>query len=157
MCCTTTAVYADDYESGAEVTYHLQVIHADGSEVKVPFADKPEIIHTGSSLKLTSSELEMEYPEGTLSYFTIVTQSGPNGINETTIIPGKEKTLITDSSITYTGGSPGATVTIAHINGTIVAQGTLDSDGAAIIPFAPEKGGIYVINSGKTTFKIIKK
>lgn len=157
LCCAPTAAFAEEPESEAQTVFMLKVVHTDGSEVKVPFSNRPEIVHTGTALKLTSTDLEMEYADGELDHFTIVEEAPGSGIGQTAADHTNASTVISANSIVYTGGTPGATVTVVAIDGTIVAKATLDADGAAVISFAPAKGGIYVINSGKTTFKIIKK
>ena len=38
------SVLAQEPDAAEEVTYHLKVVHTDGSEVKVPFARSPGIV-----------------------------------------------------------------------------------------------------------------
>lgn len=156
LCCAPTAAFAEEAESEAQTVFMLKVVHTDGSEVKVPFSNRPEIVHTGTALKLTSTDLEMEYADGELDHFTVIEEKA-SGIAPTIADQSNARTIISDTNIIYTGGTPGAMVTVVAINGQIITKATLDADGSAVIPFAPEKGCIYVINSGKTTFKILKK
>lgn len=152
-----TAVHAEEPDAAEEVTYHLKVVHTDGSEVKVPFDQRPEIAYTGNVLKLTAGDMSVEYAEGEMDYFTIVEEKGQSGINRNLADRNGAASVITDRAIVYSGGTPGAMVTVVGINGAVVARATLDDGGNAVIPFTPQKGQIYVVNSGKTTFKIIKK
>lgn len=152
-----TAVHAEEPDAAEEVTYHLKVVHTDGSEVKVPFDQRPEIAYTGNVLKLTAGDMSVEYAEGEMDYFTIVEEKGQSGINRNLADRNGAASVITDRAIVYSGGTPGAMVTVVGINGAVVARATLDDRGNAVIPFTPQKGQIYVVNSGKTTFKIIKK
>lgn len=152
-----TAVHAEEPDAAEEVTYHLKVVHTDGSEVKVPFDQRPEIAYTGNVLKLTAGDMSVEYAEGEMDYFTIVEEKGQSGINRNLADRNGAASVITDRAIVYSGGTPGAMVTVVGINGVVVARATLDDGGNAVIPFTPQKGQIYVVNSGKTTFKIIKK
>lgn len=149
---------AEEPGAAEEVTYHLKVVHTDGSEVKVPFDQRPEIAYTGNVLKLTAGDMSVEYAEGDMDYFTIVEEEkGQSGINRNLADRNDAGSVITDRAIVYSGGTPGAMVTVVDINGAVVARATLDDRGNAVIPFSPRKGQIYVVNSGKTTFKIIKK
>ena len=148
---------AQEPDAAEEVTYHLKVVHTDGSEVKVPFDQRPEIAYTGNVLKLTAGDMSVEYAEGEMDYFTIVEEKGQSGINRNLADRNGAASVITDRAIVYSGGTPGAMVTVVGINGVVVARATLDDGGNAVIPFTPQKGQIYVVNSGKTTFKIIKK
>lgn len=148
---------AQEPDAAEEVTYHLKVVHTDGSEVKVPFDQRPEIAYTDNVLKLTAGDMSVEYAEGEMDYFTIVEEKGQSGINRNLADRNGAASVITDRAIVYSGGTPGAMVTVVGINGAVVARATLDDRGNAVIPFTPQKGQIYVVNSGKTTFKIIKK
>lgn len=148
---------AQEPDAAEEVTYHLKVVHTDGSEVKVPFDQRPEIAYTGNVLKLTAGDMSVEYAEGDMDYFTIVEETGQSGIIRNPADRNGAASVITDRAIVYSGGTPGAMVTVVGINGAVVARATLDDRGNAVIPFTPQKGQIYVVNSGKTTFKIIKK
>lgn len=157
LCIMPASAIADEPEAPLEVTYHLKVVRTDGSEVKVPFDKRPEITYTGTLLKLTAGDMTVEYPEGDMDYFTIVEEKGQGGIDRNTMDNNGAGSVISDRAIIYSGGVPGAAVTVVGINGAIVARATLDDEGNAVIPFSPQKGQIYVVNSGKTTFKIIKK
>lgn len=157
LCIMPASAIADEPEAPLEVTYHLKVVRTDGSEVKVPFDKRPEITYTGTLLKLTAGDMTVEYPEGDMDYFTIVEEKVQGGIDRNTMDNNGAGSVISDRAIIYSGGVPGATVTVVGINGAIVARATLDDEGNAVIPFSPQNGQIYVVNSGKTTFKIIKK
>lgn len=157
MICMPSASYAEDPDSGAETVFHLKVVHTDGSEVCVPFAERPALTCSGTTLVLVSSTMELEYPEGTLDHFTISTETSQGGDAPMITDDMKATATISGEKIIFSGGVPGALLTVAGIDGTTMATATLDAGGNASISVPLRKGGIYVINSGKTTFKIIKK
>lgn len=146
-----------DGDSDSELTYYLRMVGTNGSEVTVPFSEKPEIRYINEALVLMSEEINMEYPNGTLEYFDITTERAQSGLYSVFEDNFSAHGMITDKSIIFTGGIPGDRLTVVAIDGTVLLSARLDEDGNASIPFMQEKKGIYVINSGNTTFKIIKK
>lgn len=157
LLCPPVGAMANDADSDSQLTYYLRMVNVDGTEVIVPFSEKPVITHYNNALVLISDEIDMEYPDGTLEFFDITTERMPDSVSSLQKETSAASGLITDNSIVFTGGTPGAMLTVVSVDGTLIASAHLDKEGRAVIPFAPQKGDIYVINSGKTTFKIIKK
>ncbi|MDE5750324.1 MAG: T9SS type A sorting domain-containing protein [Duncaniella sp.] len=164
LCMAVPRGSAEDAASDTGTTvYHLIVVHKDGSQVKVPFAHLPEFRHDGTALQLTSSELDMTYPAGTLDHFRIEAekvddQGGSTGISrpaaDTAATPGHN---FVAGAIEITGALPGSEATLYNLDGRLVSRTTVEADGSAIIPFADLAPGIYVIKTSNSTFKAIKK
>lgn len=140
----------------AGVNYLVEVVHTDGSTVRVPFEHNPVFSHTGSALKLTSVEFEMEYEEGVLDHFKVVTED-TTGIDRNAVAANTVKPLFTRDGVSFSGATPGDAVVAVALDGTVLARTHVDAEGNAAISLAGANAGVYVIKTGKTTFKIIKK
>lgn len=136
---------------------HLVVYHKDGSEVAVPFHHKPVMTCSGTTITLTSPDMELEYAEGALSHFTIESRREQSVIRMPGASLSTAHATLGRDGILYSGGIPGAKVTVMTADGRMVSTSLLDAEGTAFIPLALEKGAILIVNSGKTSFKIIRK
>jgi len=150
-------VRAQEADSDSPLTYYLRMVGMNGVEVTVPFSERPEIRHENDVLMLVSDNVNLEYPDGALDYFDITTERSQSNVSDISSDASAARSVITNGNIYFSGGTPGASVTVVSIDGSLFASGHLDNDGSAVIPFEPQNSGIYVINSGNTTFKIIKK
>lgn len=158
MClCPALGVMAEDADSDSQTIYYLRVVNTDGSQVCVPFSEKPEIQYSNNAIVLTSEEINMEYPDGTLDFFDITTENTLGSVCRLSTDASLAKGLISDGDIVFTNGTPGAALTVVALDGSVVATARLDNDGNARLPFSPQKSGVYVIKSGNSTFKLIKK
>lgn len=155
--CPTVGALANDTDSDSQLTYYLRMVDKDGLEMIVPFSENPEISHQDNALVLSSDKTYMEFPDGTLEYFDITTEKPANDVYKLADESVRARGGFVGDNICFTGGTPGAPLSVVTIDGSVVISTCLDNEGNAVVPFAPIKGGIYVINSGKTTFKIIKK
>lgn len=163
LCMAVPRGSAQDAASDTGTTvYHLIVVHKDGSQVKVPFAHQPEFRHDGTALQLTSSELDMTYPAGTLDHFRIESEKvndngGSTGISRPATDTAATAHSFVAGAIELTGALPGSEATLYNLDGRIMSRTAVEADGSAIIPFADLAPGIYVIKTSNSTFKAIKK
>lgn len=155
MTLTPVATQAQDVSEGKTV-YYLQVVHKDGSELTVPFADSPKFQHNGEVLKLTSAALDLEYPGGTLDHFKILAQNEPVAVStisaERVGLP-----IISGNVVTVSNAGARQQIVVRTLDGMVVASATTDNEGNATVSLPSEGSYIYIITVNKSTFKILKK
>lgn len=153
--CGASVVSAQDTNQ-QQKTYCLQVIHTDGSELLIPFSQNPQFRHNGQALTLTSADLELEYPEGTLDRFKIVEQSGSNSVHPVFGMASAASLDMNGEMLLISNAAACASLTVCTTDGRIVAKATTDAEGSASVSL-PASAGVYIISIDKTTFKILKK
>lgn len=153
---TTFGISAQDTGSEQEPTFYLQVVNVDGTEVYVPFADMPVITREENSLVLVSESLDLEYPDGTLDYFTVTTEKPESGVGAVKADLQKVGYRISGNSLLLTKGRAGSPVVIASADGKVIASANFDAQGNALLTL-PDSTDIYIIKADQTNFKLIKK
>lgn len=156
LCGVSLTALAENVSSEAEENYYLQIVETDGGELTIPFSERPEISYRDNALVLVSETMDIEYPDGTLDYFTITTTPAESGVilHEQT-----ERAVfrISGDAVYISNAKPGREITVASTNGIILAIGKADANGEAILSVPSQRGGIYLVNTGSSTFKYIKK
>ena len=155
---SVSVVAQDATSSDGALVYHLLVAHKDGSQVKVAFKHRPELRHDGTAIQLTSQELDMTYPDGTLDYFKIIAEPAvPSGIVAPVSGAPAARPVLTSDGVSVSGAQPGDYVTVYTVDGKIAGSAVVDPQGSAEVSLSHYATGIYIIKSGNTTFKMIKK
>lgn len=172
--CGITAATANAEETGnaEEMVYLLVVKHTNGSEIKVPFSENPELTYVGGVLKLTSSEKEMEYASGEFAEMAIEKgkvedPKGPEdpedpkdpddpgsvkGVNNSVSAPH-----INGDQISFSGLTAGSVVSVIDMSGAELGRAIADSEGNASLDMRSNEKGAYVIKTENSTFKLLKK
>lgn len=154
---TVKAQDADSEETTGKLVYHLLVVHKDGSEVKVPFEENPQFYHDGTSLQLSSDSQSIEYPTGSLDHFKILAEkSGDSGVGQVSAID-TTKPAVDGGNVTVSNGKAGDRLVVVTVDGKTVAAATVGESGEAAVSIEALAPGIYIIQSGKTAFKYLKK
>lgn len=149
---------AQDSGQEQEPTFYLKIVDVSGTELFVPFADKPEIVYVDDALLLTYAEDSIEYPDGTLDYFTITDEMPPqSGVAGLAAGFQKVSVNLLPGSMLFTKGTPGAGITACTTDGRLLGTATFNSDGEAILRVAPAKGETIIVKADKSSFKLIRK
>ena len=117
------------------------------------FADQPEVTYTATDLVLTTTQTSVQYPISNLRKVAFEQADMPEGIDE---IEVTKQFTFRDGQIIIEGGSPNALVNIYTIQGALVSQYRLDSDGNAAIPATGMNGAAYILTTGSITFKFMQ-
>lgn len=131
------------------------VLHLNsGAKVSYVLADKPVVTYQGSSLHVSSASLNDEHPIADIDNFTFEKQTSAVG----TIGADEIRITVTCEALTIQGLDDGACVTLADIQGRVLAYATADADGLASISTMRYPAGVYIVSaSGCHAFKIFKK
>lgn len=155
--CATVAAQ-DNNSSEERLSYYLMIAQKDGSQVKVAFKHHPEFRHDGAALQLTSQGLDISYPDGTLDYFKIIAETDtPTGIYSPSTNSKDARPLMTTDGVCVAGAQPGDYLYVYTLDGKIVGNAVVDPEGSAEVSLSRYGAGTYIIKSGNTTFKMIKK
>lgn len=135
-------------EQNVVAIYPLQ-----GEVALFAFADQPELTYTATDLVLTTTQTSVQYPIGNLRKVSFERADMPEGIDE---IEVTKQFTFRDGQIIIEGGSPNALVNIYTIQGVLVSQYRLDSDGNTAIPTTGLNGAAYILTTGSITFKFMQ-
>ena len=135
-------------EQNVVAIYPLQ-----GEVALFAFADQPELTYTATDLVLTTTQTSVQYPISNLRKVSFEHADMPEGIDE---IEVSKQFTFRDGQIIIEGGSPNALVNIYTIQGALVSQYRLDSDGNAAIPATGMNGAAYILTTGSITFKFMQ-
>ena len=135
-------------EQNVVAIYPLQ-----GEVALFAFADQPELTYTATDLVLTTTQTSVQYPISNLRKVSFERADMPEGIDE---IEVSKQFTFRDGQIIIEGGSPNALVNIYTIQGALVSQYRLDSDGNAAIPATGMNGAAYILTTGSITFKFMQ-
>lgn len=135
-------------EQNVVAIYPLQ-----GEVALFAFADQPELTYTATDLVLTTTQTSVQYPISNLRKVAFERADMPEGIDE---IEVSKQFTFRDGQIIIEGGSPNALVNIYTIQGALVSQYRLDSDGNAAIPATGMNGAAYILTTGSITFKFMQ-
>lgn len=115
----------------------LNIHQKDGAIISYGFAEKPIVTYTGTSIRLTTSKVEVDYPLANLDKFTF-------GDNDSSQIEVLRTESTNDDMYIY------------NTNGVLVKSIRL-IDGTSSFQTSELPKGIYIIKNGKTTYKITKR
>jgi hypothetical protein len=135
-------------EQNVVAIYPLQ-----GEVALFAFADQPELTYTATDLVITTTQTSVQYPISNLRKVAFERADKPEGIDE---IEVSKQFTFRDGQIIIEGGSPNALVNIYTIQGALVSQYRLDSDGNAAIPTTGMNGAAYILTTGSITFKFMQ-
>ena len=117
------------------------------------FADQPELTYTATDLVLTTTQTSVQYPISNLRKVAFEQADIPEGIDD---IEVTKQFTFRDGQIIIEGGTPNALVNIYTIQGALVSQYRLDSDGNAAISTTGYSGAAYILTTGSITFKFMQ-
>ena len=117
------------------------------------FADQPELTYTATDLVLTTTKTSVQYPISNLRKVAFEQADISTGLDD---IQTSKQFTFCDGQIIIEGGTPNALVNIYSIQGALVSQYRLDSDGNAAIPTTGYSGAAYILTTGSITFKFMQ-
>ena len=135
-------------EQNVVAIYPLQ-----GEAALFAFADQPELTYTATDLVLTTTQTSVQYPISNLRKVAFEQADIPEGIDD---IEVTKQFTFRDGQIIIEGGTPNALVNIYTIQGALVSQYRLDSDGNAAISTTGYSGAAYILTTGSITFKFMQ-
>lgn len=141
----------------AEEHYSLNIHLKSGDSFGIAFSQKPTIKMDGTFVIFSSDIASAEYPASAIDHFTV-----DKGDIYTLIhfIPKDEESISWQDerqNILLVNGNPGQLVQILSIDGTTVATQNIGKDRRLLLSFDSYPAGIYIVSTGKSSFKIIRK
>lgn len=123
-----------------------------GECVGYAFSSNPKISFTSTELIMEAGDVKVSYAlEGLKIKFGTL----PSAIQN---IDGADvKFRLTGSQIVATGLAKGQPLTVSTLNGMQVGKTKAATDGQATLSLQGLKQGVYIIHTGKTTYKFTKK
>lgn len=139
----------------AEETVEKLVVWAkDGTKVAFALAEKPTITFEESDMIITSNGVEVKYALENMARFTYE-KSSTTGI--TNLNNGESSFKLDGESILFPSLKANSTVSVYTVNGTLVLQETVHSDGEYSFPILSLNTGVYIVNVNGLTYKIVKR
>lgn len=145
LLCLAFGIHAD--------SKYLTVEKKNGSMISFLLEEKPVITFESGSLVVNKSETTTYSIEDIKNYhFT----EGDLTPVDNTVANALRIVWIGENTVELQNAESGTNIELVAVNGTIVAKATADSEGKAAIK-VPNKAGVYVLSTGKQSFKIISK
>ena len=139
-------------------TDYLLVWDRNGGSISFPLSERPNITFDvqQSKVNCVTKKQEISFSLQKVCKYTLeVHEDNVTGVEEKPIEKGQLSRG--KDTILFTDFAPGTQVKIFAVNGTLVHSGQIDERGELSIQTSGWSNGIYVINAGISTFKIIKK
>ena len=134
---------------------YLAIQQKDGQEFSFGFEDKPVITYTDTDLVLKTANTDVQYPLASLSKFTFTDlATSADAVRDDIQNPTFD---MDDYEISITGSKAGINVSVISSDGKTIGTYKTGQDGGVKISIADLPQGLYIINSGKLTFKVLKK
>ena len=133
---------------------YLTIQQKDGHEFSFGFEDKPVITYTENDLVLKTTKTEFQYPLASLAKFTFTELA--TQVNAVPVDFQNPTFAIDDYEINITGANAGINVSVIYPDGKIVGTYKTEQDGSVTFSIADLPAGLYIINSEKLTFKVLK-
>lgn len=141
----------------AEEHYSLNIHLKSGDTFGIAFSQKPTIKMDGSSVIFSSDIASAEYPASAIDHFTIDKGDIYTLIH---LIPKDEESISWQDerqNILLVNGNPGQLVQVLSIEGNTVATQHIGKDRRLLLSLDNYPTGIYIVTTGKSSFKIIRK
>ena len=123
-----------------------------GQSVGYAFSSNPKITFTATDLVIEATDVKVSYAlEGLKVKFGDAT-SAIRDIDAANV-----KFRLSGSQVSATGLAKGQTVTVHSAGGQLLGTAKASANGEAILSLQHLKPGLYIIHSGKTTYKFTKK
>lgn len=134
----------------------LSIYLKDGKVTSFTFVRKPVVTYQGNELVLTTTETHVSFPLYLVQKVVPdVNVSPPNAIDETSVAT-KPAFDFRGGTLTVSGGTPGAPIFIYDLQGILVLQQRLDTNGCATISTHQLGSNVYVLKASHITFKFRK-
>ena len=142
------------------------VVHTTGGHVDgYAFADRPEVRISGQLFNVTAAGRTVAYPAASIDRFTIDDHYMAQGVATSMDAPRENMPVADDSprlhltpgTVNLSGLRPGSIVRVSDVSGRLAITTTADADGSLSFSTEPLRPGVYVVSTGKATFKILKK
>ena len=145
-------------ESATGKSYSFVVHTRSGEKHTYPVGDNPVLTHDGKSVVITSSDLTMEYAPGTVDRFEMeATGNSTSSIGIADKVQNGAALEQGASTLLVSGARHGDAVYVYSVSGAMVASSKISADGTASLSTEGLAKGVYVVKTGSTNFKIIKK
>lgn len=133
---------------------YLTVTDSKGQKVSFALTEKPTVTFTAENLVLTAGAQTVEYPLTEYRSFEL-TDDSTTGI-EKTVSPTGNPVFTFGDNLHAEGLPAGSRLSVYTINGQLVGNAVVNSNGSADIPLNNINGAL-VVKSATKSFKFIKK
>jgi hypothetical protein len=155
----------DNDGSPAYNNFWLVVWTTDGRSAGYAFADRPGVTIDGDVFYVGKDGMKtVGYPAASILCFTIDDHFDESAGEVVGIGAPKADTPavrpqlhLSPATLSLSDLAPDATVRIYDGSGRLVQTAAAGADGSLTLPLSPLRPGIYVVNAGQTSFKIIRK
>lgn len=117
------------------------------------FDQKPEMTFSGANVEINSTAETVMYPMNDV--MQIYFDQTVTGIGKTAL--GEMSFRFADGQLSIEGLSPATAITVYSAGGAVCLQGKADANGRAELSTGTLSRGVYVVKTGKVTYKIVKK
>lgn len=141
-----------------EVEHYTLTMHLkDGNTVGITFNREPTIKMEDGIVKFQSTTSSAEYAAGDIERFTVDKGGVYTLIRLIPIDKGDISWQGDGQNLLLVSGKPGQTVQVTAIDGTVIATQHTGEDGHLQLSFDRYPAGMYIVKTGKVSFKIIRK
>lgn len=138
--------------ANAQAQQALVVEMRNGEKASFAFADSPTLRFVGDSLVVNTHMYEIKYAADKVQRYTFGT-SETEGISQ----PAIDGKVVNGDNLTLNLGEAGATAIVYAADGMAVASSTANEQGTATISLSDLPAGVYIVKSGETSTKILKR
>lgn len=145
---------AEAQTEDSDTRYSFVVWTNSGETFSYPLSERPKVTQTTSSLVLTTTQTEVEYPKDDVWKFTLCTgmEGGVGSITCDNI-----GMVQRDNVVHLTNCRAGSEVRIYSISGTLFSSQVAAEDGTLEIGLGNLNSGVYIISTESIAYKIIKR
>ncbi len=137
-----------------EVKTQFVIWAKDGTHICYALAEKPKVTFSENALLVSTKGIEVSYPLKNLLRFTVEDET----ITSLTDIQSEKRfPKLEGDYLVFPNIDTNSIVRIASVNGMIIFQKTIQTNGNYSYPISNLKSGIYLVTINDLSYKIIVK
>lgn len=131
----------------------IVVWQRNGAKTEFSFKQNPKTSYNGNNFVISTDDQEVSFNVLTLQKVTFILDSD-SGIKDVKV---DAKFRFHDNVIDVSGAAPGSLLRIFSIKGNLCGKFIVDNDGRISVDLGSYTSGVYIINLGKASYKVIKR
>lgn len=135
----------------------VAVYQTNGQVVGYQFTEKPKVTYAGGCLVMSTKDQTVQYSLRSLRKMAFVDAESLTAISAPEHAAGGHLLFsFRQGSITVTNAEAGATIQVYNAEGKCLAEQQADAQGRCVLSTESLSRGVYVIQIGQTSYKIVK-
>lgn len=147
---------AEAQTEDTDTRYSFVVWTNSGETFSYPLSERPKVTQTTSSLVLTTTQTEVEYPKDDVWKFTLQEIEDIETLN-VNIFNDNHSIFQRNNIVCISNLRPGAVVCVHSVSGILHSSHEISEIGSLTIDLSGFSSGIYILSTENITYKIIKR